>query len=117
MTCESVGTCWWRGCARWGSPWGVPEAGYFVVADAAPLGETDAEALCERLPREAQVAAIPLSAFYRPAAAPPAAPAAHPHGSRPGPAPEAASLLRFAFCKDRATIEQAIERLGAWAAR
>lgn len=95
----------------------VPGSGYFVVADAAPLGETDAEALCERLPREAQVAAIPLSAFYRPAAAPPEAPAAHPHGSRPGPAPEAASLLRFAFCKDRATIEQAIERLGAWAAR
>lgn len=90
----------------------VPQAGYFVVADAAPLGEMDAEALCDRLPREAQVAAIPLSAFYRPAASPAEVPGLHPHGS--GPVPEAASLLRFAFCKDRATIEQAVERLGSW---
>lgn len=93
----------------------VPESGYFVMADAAPLGETDAEALCARLPQEATVAAIPLTAFYRPATAPAEGSGAHPSGS--GHAPEASSLLRFAFCKDHATIEQAVERLEAWSAR
>ena len=77
----------------------VPEAGYFTVADAAPLGEPDARALAERLPGEAGVVAIPLSAFYR-----------------DGDAGDAASHLRFAFCKSRPTIEQALERLDAWAA-
>ena len=77
----------------------VPEAGYFTVADAAPLGEPDARALAERLPGEAGVVAIPLSAFYR-----------------DGDAGDAASHLRFAFCKSRPTIEQALERLESWAA-
>ena len=77
----------------------VPEAGYFTVADAAPLGEPDARALAERLPEEAGVVAIPLSAFYR-----------------DGDAGDAASHLRFAFCKSRPTIEQALERLESWAA-
>ena len=75
----------------------VPEAGYFTVADAGALGEPDARALAERLPEEAGVVAIPLSAFYR-----------------DGDAGAAASHLRFAFCKSRATIEQALERLESW---
>lgn len=78
----------------------VPDAGYFVVADAAPLGEDDAAALCERLPEEAGVVAIPLSAFYR-----------------TGHVGEARSYLRLAFCKDRPTIEAALERLETWAGR
>ncbi|WP_114856140.1 aminotransferase class I/II-fold pyridoxal phosphate-dependent enzyme [Brachybacterium sp. YJGR34] len=77
----------------------VPEAGYFTVADASPLGETDADALAERLPAEAGVVAIPLSAFYR-----------------GGDAGAARPFLRLAFCKSRSTIEQALERLEAWAA-
>ncbi|MGP5385342.1 aminotransferase class I/II-fold pyridoxal phosphate-dependent enzyme [Brachybacterium tyrofermentans] len=77
----------------------VPEAGYFAVADAAPFGETDAADLCERLPGEAGVVGIPLSAFYR-----------------DGQAGEASSYLRLAFCKSRATIEQSLERLETWAA-
>lgn len=76
----------------------VPEAGYFTVADAGPLGEPDADALAERLPSEAGVVAIPLSAFYR-----------------EGEAGEASSFLRLAFCKSRATIERALEQLDAWA--
>lgn len=75
----------------------VPEAGYFVVADAAPLGVRDAEQLCEELPQRAGVVAIPLSAFCSPATA-----------------PDAASMLRFAFCKDRAILEEAARRLAAW---
>jgi len=77
----------------------VPEAGYFTVADAGPLGEPDADALAERLPVEAGVVAIPLSAFYR-----------------DGDAGEASAFLRLAFCKSRATIEQALEQLESWAA-
>jgi N-succinyldiaminopimelate aminotransferase len=77
----------------------VPEAGYFTVADAGPLGEPDAVALAERLPVEAGVVAIPLSAFYR-----------------DGEAGEASAYLRMAFCKSRGTIERALEQLEAWAA-
>ena len=77
----------------------VPAAGYFTVADAGGLGEPDAEALAQRLPTEAGVVAIPLSAFYR-----------------DGEAGEAGSWLRMAFCKSRSTIEQALEQLDAWAA-
>ncbi|WP_345075666.1 aminotransferase class I/II-fold pyridoxal phosphate-dependent enzyme [Brachybacterium paraconglomeratum] len=77
----------------------VPEAGYFTVADAGPLGEPDADALAERLPAEAGVVAIPLSAFYR-----------------DGQAGDASAYLRMAFCKSRETIERALEQLDAWAA-
>ena len=76
----------------------VPDAGYFTVADAGPLGEPDADALAERLPAEAGVVAIPLSAFYR-----------------DGDAGEASAYLRMAFCKSRGTIERALEQLDAWA--
>ena len=77
----------------------MPAAGYFTVADAGPLGEPDADTLAERLPIEAGVVAIPLSAFYR-----------------DGDAGEASAYLRMAFCKSRSTIEQALEKLDAWAA-
>ncbi|NLT27211.1 MAG: pyridoxal phosphate-dependent aminotransferase, partial [Microbacteriaceae bacterium] len=56
------------------------EGGYFVVADAAPLGVRDGAALCRRLPEAAGVAAIPMSAFHRDATG-------------------VESLVRFAFCK------------------
>lgn len=82
----------------------VPASGYFAVADAGPLGEGDAAALAERLPSEAGVVGIPLSAFYREGAAAEA------------PGGDARAYLRLAFCKDRATIERALERLEAWAA-
>jgi aspartate/methionine/tyrosine aminotransferase len=48
-------------------------------------------AFCERLVREAGVAAIPLSAFFS-------------HGK-----PD--RFVRFAFCKRRAVIEDALSRL------
>ena len=41
----------------------------------------------------------------------------HPHSFyRDGEAGDASSHLRLAFCKSRATIEQALERLESWAA-
>jgi N-succinyldiaminopimelate aminotransferase len=78
----------------------LPSQGtYFVCADAAPLGHPDAEELCLRLPHDAGVVAIPISAFVAdPAAA------------------ETRSLLRFAFCKRTEVLDAAIDRLGDWAA-
>jgi N-succinyldiaminopimelate aminotransferase len=72
-------------------------ATYFLNADGTPLGELDATALCERLPHEAGVVAIPTSAF-----------AADPAGST-------RSLLRFAFPKGDAVIDEAVERICRWA--
>jgi N-succinyldiaminopimelate aminotransferase len=72
---------------------------YFLNADATPLGEGDAEALCARLPHEAGVAAIPMSALT-----------ANGHG-------RTRSLLRFAFCKRDEVLDDAIGRLNAWAER
>jgi N-succinyldiaminopimelate aminotransferase len=71
------------------------EGTYFLVCDAAPLGEADAEALCLRLPREAGVAAIPVRPFTA-------------RGRLD-------SLVRFAFCKREAVLDEALERLGLWA--
>lgn len=72
-----------------------PAGSYFVIADAAPLGHPDAEALCRRLPDLAGVVGIPLTAFV--------------HPDRRAPY---ASLVRFAFCKRVEVIEEATRRLG-----
>ena len=70
----------------------VPQGGYFVNADIAPLGYADASAWCRALPGRAGVVAIPTSAFYDDADA-------------------GRTLVRFAFCKLEEVIEQAVGRL------
>jgi N-succinyldiaminopimelate aminotransferase len=70
-----------------------PQAGYFAVADAAPLGGTDAAAFCRELPHRAGVVAIPVSAFCE-------------------RRDDVASLVRFAFCKRPQVLEEAVRRLG-----
>lgn len=70
-----------------------PDAGYFVIADAAPLGFPDGEALCRALPQRCGVVAIPVSAFCGPGRA------------------DVRSLVRFAYCKNDATLAEAIRRL------
>lgn len=70
----------------------TPQGGYFVIADAAPLGHTDAAAFCRQLPALAGVVGVPLSAFTR---------------------TEGGSLVRFAFCKRESVLEEAVERLSA----
>ena len=72
---------------------------YFLNADARPLGEDDAAALCVRLPHEAGVVAIPVSAF---SAVPDA---------------RLRSIVRFAFCKRDDVLDEGVARLRAWAAR
>ncbi|MDH2445304.1 aminotransferase class I/II-fold pyridoxal phosphate-dependent enzyme [Amnibacterium sp. CER49] len=73
-----------------------PRAGYFVVADAAPLGFDDAAVLCGELPRLAGVVGIPVSAFCG-----------------PDLRDRARSLVRFAFCKSEPVLAEAALRLGA----
>jgi aspartate/methionine/tyrosine aminotransferase len=75
------------------------EATYFLVIDVARWlrpGEDDI-AFCRRLVVDAGVVLIPMSAFYE------ASPPGH--------------LVRACFCKEDATIDAALERLHAWAAR
>ncbi|MFF2369737.1 aminotransferase class I/II-fold pyridoxal phosphate-dependent enzyme [Agromyces sp. NPDC058110] len=75
-----------------------PAAGYFVVADAAPLGFDDGAALCRRLPELAGVVGVPISAFVHPERR---------DATR--------SLVRFAFCKRLEVLEEASSRLAGLA--
>lgn len=72
----------------------TPDAGYFVIADAAPLGYPDAATLCRALPELAGVVGIPVTAFVR-------------EGHREG----YESLVRFAYCKKRPVLEEAAAKL------
>lgn len=79
------------------------EGTYFLTAGIAGLLEKEGRAnekdfaFCERLIRQAGVALIPLSAFYA--------------DGRPD------TYVRFAFCKKRALIEEAVARLEHYFAR
>ncbi len=73
-----------------------PPAGtYFVLADIRPLGYDDDVEFCRMLPEKVGVAAIPPTAFYVNKA-------------------EGRHLIRFAFCKTREVLDEAIERLLRW---
>ncbi|WOQ68606.1 aminotransferase class I/II-fold pyridoxal phosphate-dependent enzyme [Microbacterium limosum] len=69
---------------------GVPSGSYFTVADAAPLGVTDAVAFCRALPERTGVVAIPLTAFVSPE-----------HRGR------YATMVRFAACKRPGVLRRA----------
>lgn len=72
-----------------------PSAGtYFVTVDVRDLGEDDGMAFCQRLPKEVGVAAIPEVVFHDDVEA-----------GRP--------LVRFAFCKSDALLDEGIRRLQA----
>jgi N-succinyldiaminopimelate aminotransferase len=71
-----------------------PAGTYFVTTDIRPLGEQDGHAFCLRLPERAGVVAVPTVVFYD----------AKDVG-RP--------LVRFAFCKRDAVIDEAARRLTA----
>jgi N-succinyldiaminopimelate aminotransferase len=75
-----------------------PQGGYFVVADAAPLGFANAEEFCRRLPELAGVVGVPISAFVR-----------------DGSDSEYRSLVRFAYCKRESVLTEAVSRLAALA--
>lgn len=69
------------------------EGTYFITASIRDLTNEPDREFCERLTREAGVAAIPLSAFF----------------GKDSPT----DMVRFAFCKKRAVLEEAALRLKA----
>jgi N-succinyldiaminopimelate aminotransferase len=69
------------------------EGTYFITASIRDLTNEPDREFCERLTREAGVAAIPLSAFF----------------GKDSPS----DMVRFAFCKKRAVLEEAAQRLKA----
>ena len=76
----------------------VPEGTYFITVDIrARRADGDGMAFCRELPAACGVVAIPGSALYDPR-----------HES------EGRHLVRFAFCKSQATLEEACARLAAW---
>lgn len=70
---------------------------YFLTVDAAAAGLGDDRAAAELLCKQARVASVPLSAFYLENAP--------------------TRYLRFCFCKDDATLDEAISRLSTFMAR
>ena len=65
---------------------------YFVIADAATLGVTDAVEFCRRMPEEIGVVGVPVSAFC-------------------DDVEPVASLVRFAFCKQEDVLRDGARRL------
>ena len=70
----------------------VPGGTYFVVADVAPLGASDALEFCRALPAQVGVAGVPVSVFHDDVDA-------------------ARTLVRFAFCKQDDVLREAAARL------
>lgn len=69
-----------------------PQGTYFVLADIRPLGAADGMKFCLELPEKAGVVAIPAEVF-----------SAQPDRWRP--------IIRFAFCKADAVLDEACDRL------
>jgi len=83
-----------RGLSAAGFDVSTPSGTYFTVADAAPLGATDAADFCRALPERAGVVGIPLTAF-----------------ASPENRAEYATLVRFAACKRVDVLDEASRRL------
>jgi len=78
----------------------LPEGAYYILADFTALSDADDRKFAEWLARECGVAAVPGSSFY--------------------PDKETGAgrrCVRFAFCKQRETLERAAERLARVASR
>ena len=81
-----------EGLASAGLPVSRPAGTYFVIADAAALGATDATEFCHWLPGAAGVVGVPVSVFHDDAEA-------------------GRTLVRFAFCKRDEVLVEAVRRL------
>ncbi|GAB4000721.1 pyridoxal phosphate-dependent aminotransferase [Glycomyces albus] len=70
-----------------------PQGSYFITTDITPLGESDGFAFCRALPERCGVVAVPNEVFYDDAEA-------------------GRTQVRFAFCKRKDVLEEAVDRLG-----
>ena len=82
-----------NGLERLGIPSREPEGGYFLLADFSRFGWSDDEALAWLLIETAGVATVPLSAYLAPGSV------------------SSGAFLRFAFCKQEDTLNEALRRL------
>ncbi|HXW80889.1 MAG TPA: pyridoxal phosphate-dependent aminotransferase [Acidimicrobiales bacterium] len=82
-----------KGLAEVGFPVTSAEGTYFLTVDISGLTDEDGATFCRELPHRCGVVAVPCSVFY-----------ADPEDGR--------NRVRFAFCKRRNAIEEAVERLG-----
>jgi N-succinyldiaminopimelate aminotransferase len=71
-----------------------PESTYFVTTDVRAYGHPDGRSFCLSLPERAGVVAIPAQGFY-------------------DDQEEGRHKVRWAFCKDRPVLEEAVRRLQA----
>lgn len=77
----------------------TPEGTYFITADIRQRApHSDSVSFCRALPHECGIVAIPGGVLFDPR-----------HAN------EGKHLVRFAFCKQEATLEEAAARLRAWA--
>ncbi len=74
-----------------------PDGTYFVTTDIREFGDSGGVEFCRDLPRQAGVVAIPNSVFYDDAEA-------------------GRTQVRFAFCKRPEVLQDALARIGKWAA-
>ena len=72
-----------------------PQGTYFATTDVRTLGFADGDEFCHRVPHEAGVVAIPLSALSD-----------HPEASAP--------YVRWAFCKRDEVLDEGLRRLRGW---
>jgi len=75
-----------------------PDGTYFVTTDIRALGYADGAEFCRSLPHQAGVVAIPNAVFYD-----------DPDAGR--------TQVRFAFCKRREVLRDALSRIEKWALR
>ncbi|HET9897564.1 MAG TPA: pyridoxal phosphate-dependent aminotransferase [Streptosporangiaceae bacterium] len=71
----------------------IPDGTYFITTDIRSFGEVSAVDFCRKLPATAGVVAIPAQVFYD-----------HPDAGR--------YQVRFAFCKKKEVLAEALSRLG-----
>jgi aminotransferase len=74
----------------------TPQGAYYIMVDIADLGFADDVEAATFLTSEVGVAPVPGSSFYR------------------NPA-DGSNLIRFAFCKQESTLDEAANRLQRWA--
>ena len=87
--------CARRGAGGTGLTPYAPQAGYFVLADIADVTDQPAAEFCRTLAQDVGVGAIPVSALTQGDEA----------------SADLDRLVRFAFCKERSTLDEALSRM------
>jgi aminotransferase len=80
-----------KGLTEAGFAFSVPEGAYYIMADFSAMSDLDDTKFAHWMTKEIGVATVPGSSFY------------HANGGK--------TIVRFAFCKQLATLERAAERL------